>query len=408
MTTTTAKTKLWPPIHEIVYTSGKHVWQVACQVNGERVREVFSTRKQAEAQAAKIRSKVKSEGQAAFNLPVELRVEAAECAALLKKHQASLREACHYYVDHVIKYRNAPTVEEIIKQLIADTSAAGRRAKTMKDLRYRLGAFAKIYGGRKLAEITLPELQEWSNDPTLSAVSRRHMTTKVSQLFRYAEKRGWCEKNIAAYIARPNLVEGEPGFLSVVQASRLLECAVNTDLLPYIVLGLFTGIRTNELERLTWDKVKLSERVIIIDGAVAKTKARRVVDLNDTALAWLALCAKKTGYVIAPMNFRKRKDALLRIARFGTPGTETKKEKVDGITLEPWPKNALRHTAASYAYALSQDAIRVSAMLGNSPDVLHRHYRGLATKADAERFFALRPADAGADKIIPMRQASNQ
>ena len=103
MTTTTAKTKLWPPIHEIVYTSGKHVWQVACQVNGERVREVFSTRKQAEAQAAKIRSKVKSEGQAAFNLPVELRVEAAECAALLKKHQASLREACHYYVDHVIK-----------------------------------------------------------------------------------------------------------------------------------------------------------------------------------------------------------------------------------------------------------------------------------------------------------------
>jgi len=401
MTTTTAKTKLWPPIHEIVYTSGKHVWQVACQVNGERVREVFSTKKQAEAKAAKIRSKVNSEGQAAFNLPVELRVEATECAALLKKHQASLREACHYYVDHVLKYKNAPNVSEVIEKLIDDAIAARRRPHTILDLRCRLGAFSKTFGQRKLSGITLDELQQWANDPTQSPRSRRHLLTKLSQLYHYAEKRGWCEKNIAAYVARPDVPEGEPRFLTVDQCIRLLECAPNQDLLPYVVLSLFTGIRSAELRRLTWDKVKLNEKVIIIGGEVAKTKSRRIVDLNDTALVWLALCVKASGSVVAPMNFRKRKDALLRIARFGVPGTETKKEKADGITLEPWPKNALRHTAATYTYALSQDAIRVSAMLGNSPDVLHRHYRGLATKADAERFFALRPADASACFLRP-------
>ena len=67
----------------------------------------------------------------------------------------------------------------------------------------------------------------------------------------------------------------------------------------------------------------------------------------------------------------------------------------------------MRHTAATYSYAVTQDAVRVSAMLGNSPDVLHRHYRGLATKADGERFFRLRPAADTAEKIVAMKAVAN-
>ena len=148
--------------------------------------------------------------------------------------------------------------------------------------------------------------------------------------------------------------------------------------------------------------------MVIIDGTVAKTKSRRVIDLCDTAKAWLATCAKFTGHIADPVNFRKRWDALLRAARFGTPGRETQKEKAAGITLERWPKNALRHTAASYHYALTQDAVRVSAMLGNSPDVLHRHYRGLVSRQDAERFFALGSSEDTAGKIVAMKQAVNE
>ena len=107
-----------------------------------------------------------------------------------------------------------------------------------------------------------------------------------------------------------------------------LERAPDHDLLAYVVLALFTGIRVAELRRLTWDKVKLGEGVIIIDGSVAKTKSRRIVDLNETARAWLAICGRRTGSVVDPVNFRKRNDALLRATRFGKPGTETKRERV--------------------------------------------------------------------------------
>jgi site-specific recombinase XerD len=356
-------------------------------LDGQRIRETYSTRGEAETRAAEIRVKVENEGTAAFNIPLPLRVEAVECAALLEPHGASIREACQWYEKHVLKYRNAPTVSEIVDKLIADAVAAGRREKTTDDLSYRLGNFSKTFGARKLSEITIAELGTWANDSTLSARSRRHMLTKLSQLYRYAERRGWCEKNIAAYITRPDVPDGEPGFLKVEQCARLLECAADHDLTAYVVLSLYAGIRVAELGRLTWDKVKLEQGVVIIDGSVAKTKARRIIELHDSAMAWLATCAKRSGLVVDPTNFRKRLDALRKAA---------------GLT-NGWPENALRHTAATYTYAFSQDAVRVAAMLGHSVDVLHRNYRGLATKADAERFFALRPAADAAEKIVAMR-----
>jgi hypothetical protein len=39
--------------------------------------------------------------------------------------------------------------------------------------------------------------------------------------------------------------------------------------------------------------------------------------------------------------------------------------------------------------------------------MIHRHYKALVTKAEAERFFALRPAGDAAQKIVPMKQAAN-
>ena len=56
---------------------------------------------------------------------------------------------------------------------------------------------------------------------------------------------------------------------------------------------------------------------------------------------------------------------------------------------------------------LTGDAVRVAYQLGNSADMIHRHYKALVTKADAERFWQLRPAADAAGKIVTMKQAVN-
>jgi hypothetical protein len=57
-----------------------------------------------------------------------------------------------------------------------------------------------------------------------------------------------------------------------------------------------------------------------------------------------------------------------------------------------WKANGCRHSFASYSFALCADAGRVAGYCGNSPGVIHRHYKQLCTPADAQKFFNIKPA----------------
>jgi len=389
MTTTKTKTKLWPPIHELTYTSGKTGWQVACMVNGQRIRETYPTKAEAEDRAAEIRTQVENEGRAAFTMPTAVRVEAVRAVEKLAPHKASITEAVDFYVDHVLKYRTAPTVAEIVKRLVTEAEGNKRRDRTVRDLRLRLEQFAKTFGDRQLASITREELAAWLNDPTLGARSRINYAVKASQLYNFAIRNQWAEYNIAASIPRPTAEDAEPEIFTPEQAARLLEHAAEYDLLPYIAIGLFAGLRSAELLRLDWSAVKLAERSIIVGAAVAKKRSRRVVEINDTLAAWLPACAKSKGAVV-PLDSNRTLYARL-------------KKLATAAGLKAWPDNGLRHSCASYSLALTGDAVRVAYQLGNSADMIHRHYKALVTKADADRFFALRPTADEAGKIVPLK-----
>jgi integrase len=77
-----------------------------------------------------------------------------------------------------------------------------------------------------------------------------------------------------------------------------------------------------------------------------------------------------------------------------------------GIT--DWPHNGLRHSFGSYHLSAHNDTVRTAFQMGHTnPRIVHDHYKALVTKADAERFWALRPAADAAGKIVPMKAAAN-
>lgn len=98
-----------------------------------RVREVFKAKGEAETRAQEIHNQVENEGRAVFSIPTALRVEAVECAASLAPDGASIREACQWYEKHVLNYRDAPIVAEIVEKLIAGAVAAGSQETTTVD-----------------------------------------------------------------------------------------------------------------------------------------------------------------------------------------------------------------------------------------------------------------------------------
>lgn len=381
-----SKKPSWPPILHQPRASGQTVYQIAVMIDGKRIRERFKTLESAEERAGQIRNQYREEGKAAFTMPVDLRLEATRNAEKLAPHNVTITEAVDYYLKHVITFRTAPTVAQVVEKMIAEAVKNGRRHKTTVDLRYRLGVFGKTFGIRKLSEITLEELKAWLDKPTLSARSKIHNATKISQLYNYAIRQGWVESNLVKRITRPSVEDVAPGILTPQQAARLLEHADKHQLLPYVAIGLFAGLRSTELHRLDWSAVKLSERCIIIGAEVAKKRSRRVVEINDTLAAWLAVCAKPAGKVVPLYNLTRSMHKLATAAGFAK-----------------WPHNALRHSFASYHLAKHGDATKTAFQMGNDPVVVHQSYKALVSNGDVQRYWDLRPAGADASKIVAMK-----
>ena len=67
--------------------------------------------------------------------------------------------------------------------------------------------------------------------------------------------------------------------------------------------------------------------------------------------------------------------------------------------------NGLRHAFCTYHFALHANENLTAQQAGNSPAMIHAHYKGLATKAEAEKWFNVRPPKS-AKNVIPLRTAT--
>jgi hypothetical protein len=53
--------------------------------------------------------------------------------------------------------------------------------------------------------------------------------------------------------------------------------------------------------------------------------------------------------------------------------------------------NGLRHAFCTYHFAAHANENSTAQQAGNSPAMIHAHYKGLATKAEAEKWFQVAP-----------------
>jgi integrase len=148
-------------------------------------------------------------------------------------------------------------------------------------------------------------------------------------------------------------------------------------------LQAFGGARLEEALRLRYEDLHRTLGHIEISGLHAKTRKRRLLEVGSALGQWLAPFKDKTGAIWdSPLNSFITEWARLR-------------ESV-GV---PSKRNGLRHGFVSFSYILRGE-IETSALAGTSPQILHQNYRGLATKAEAEKWFATIPPKA-AKNVIP-------
>jgi len=260
------------------------------------------------------------------------------------------------------------TVSQCIAELIAAKRAGNRREVYLKSLSHYLTRFARNRELVPVADVTTEDIEAWLIQFPLP-YSRQTWLNRISTLFSFAVRRGHCDKNPCDRIERVTIDRKPPKILTPAEAETLLRMVPNV-CRPYLILGMFAGIRPDELMRLAWDDVDLETKTVKVDG---KTRRRRIVPLELKTVALLAACPLRRGS-IAPSagvvrSFKRAARAVLGWLA--------------------WPKDVLRHTAASYLLAAHKDAGKVALWLGNSEKILMSHYHEPVRNDDSGRFWGL-------------------
>lgn len=185
--------------------------------------------------------------------------------------------------------------------------------------------------------------------------------------------------------AKAKEIEGTAGILTVAQTARLLEAA-NAELVPFIAIGAFAGLRRAELERLDWSELDLESGLITVQATKAKSARRRFVKMRPNLARWLAPYAAHRG-AVSPINCRKMFEATR-----------------DAAGIKNWPSNGLRHSFASYHLAHFKDAAALALELGHTnAGLVFQHYREIVKPKEAEKYWNLVPtADVSSLKIVSL------
>lgn len=343
-------------------------------VDGHRKQYFRATEQEANALAAELRKDRKELGDLALALSPADKLDAVKAIQLLAG-KTTLEAAAREWIAGKTTLLPIRTVAQVQNELVAAQVARKNRDESIAATRTRYASFIEKYGMSPIAEIRTDHVTGWIESQRFTSdVTRANVMRYLAVFFNFAVKRGYINtKSPMAGIERPRVRYAVPEFIPVADVERLMRGAEKSDksLTARLAIGVFSGLRPAELERLQPSDIDIAAKVIHVRPEVAKTGRPRHVTMSDNLTAWLA------AYPFDTTNsFDERRARVCKAA---------------GV--EKWPHDALRHTFASHHLAMWQDAGKTSFELGHERDskLLYKHYAGLVGKKDAERFWELRP-----------------
>lgn len=265
----------------------------------------------------------------------------------------------------------AGSLAEVLTLFLANRQKLNLREATLDGYRVFARWLRRHYGARPASSITDEDCRR------IYAKKGRGFCIMLMAFFRWAlsEKQLAHDPTVGLLPRAPRRDEAPIAYLSARDAHRFL-AAVDRDHRAAFALALYAGLRPHEICRLDWRAIKVGERRIKIAAWVSKTRRARMIEQVPIVL-WRLLrpLARPSGPLIPGHRV------------FGWMWQRRKAARRAGVELS---HDVLRHTFATYFVALTGDPSRCAKILGHQDlEMLGAHYDGVATSAEARRFFHL-------------------
>jgi integrase len=275
--------------------AGKH-WYIIGRPNGQRRRAWFPTRETARAEATERKNQMRQFGESAVTLSGVLANMAIECQTQLQKYDKNLSDATRFYLRHLEALDNSIPLHQLTAAIRAEFQrrlAAGECShRHWEGMRYALRKLDEQYGQRDAQTLQAGEIKAWLAGSAWGIVTRNGLLANFSNAFSIATEQKLLKANPLLGVKRfaNSKVSKKlfPKFLTVAQMAGLLNAA-DPQLVPYIAICGFAGLRSAECKSLTWGAVDLDRKVITIPENISKIGEERRIPISDNLLAWLRI-----------------------------------------------------------------------------------------------------------------------
>lgn len=218
--------------------------------------------------------------------------------ALRRKGIKSKAEAQRVFNELVVEVEDrlrraiVPTWEKVVSEFLDASKTRGLSQTTVYAYEKCLNAHTMESWGQRLVDsITNPEIRTLLQDKLgQRAVSHQEYFFKVIRaVFKYALDNGFINRNPVPTM-KFKLGEKIKGVLKEDEIRKLLTQAqaIDWEWYPHYALALYTGLRNGELYALTWDKVDLNQRTLLVNRSWTSMTGFKATKSEDDRLVEIA------------------------------------------------------------------------------------------------------------------------
>ena len=275
----------------------------------------------------------------------------------------------------------APFRGKKVAEVIAELIEAKRREKLsdtyVKRLEDDLKAFART-APDEIEKIQAPDIKKFLNVCKVGPRRWNNLRDQIVTLFRYARSQ--------RYLAKDRTTEAED-ITKMKVARKTVEMFSPEDLqiiiantrpvwMPWILISAYAGIRTFEVLRMDWSTMRWEQKLIDLPPEVTKVNERRIIPMCDTLIESLLPWRNAQGPVCVDKVPQREIEQIIAKVRKEDPAFK-------------WKHNALRHAFGSYRTALTQNVPQVALEMGNSIQMVKRHYLEAKTFDEGLKWFSV-------------------
>lgn len=349
--------------------------------DGSRAAKFFASQGDALIFQAKFNEAKKDSLPDNLDASVDDRIILAQIKSECKRLNADLNDALACVKEHLADFLNESKIagcdwDSAANIYLTECARRGARPSTLRGYKFQI---LKAKSDLNINDVGL--LNPDAANKYLSSVKYPlHAKRALRPFFNFCKNKGWVNCNPFADAQTPRILREKthPSIITPDDCRKLLN-AVPVDWQPAFALMAFAGLRPGEVVSPEHEPVikianiDFKNKRITVPAEVAKTRMTRVLTaLPANIWAWLAPLQKlPKDDNVAPASY----EVCRRVKRD------------IGVSI---PKDALRHSFASYGYHFL-GAEKTVEMLGHIGGfgVFAKHYKGLATPDDAKLYFAI-------------------